>query len=85
MNPFRLHWRSFLLPKAGHAYDECEDSIDGDPETGRFAVADGASESYAAGEWARLLTAAFVANGPEVDWLTGPRETNGKPRQPAAP
>jgi hypothetical protein len=69
-----LRWRSFLVPKVGHAPDECEDAAAGDPDAGRFAVADGASESYAAGEWARLLTEAFVATGPTGDWLKTPRE-----------
>jgi protein phosphatase 2C-like protein len=69
-----LRWRSFLVPKVGHAPDECEDAAAGDPDVGRFAVADGASESYAAGDWARLLVEAFVATGPADDWLKGPRE-----------
>jgi hypothetical protein len=73
MSDLSLHWRAFLVPKVGHAADECEDSACGDPATGRFAVADGASESYAAGDWARLLVEAFVADGPEGDWLKGPR------------
>jgi len=67
-----LRWRSFLVSKAGHAPDECEDAIDGDPEAGRFAVADGASESYAAGEWARHLVMGFVHGGTD-DWLTASR------------
>ena len=68
-----LRWRSFLVPKAGHVADECEDAAFGDPGLGRFAVADGASESYAAGDWARLLVEAFVALGPDGDWLKDPR------------
>jgi Protein phosphatase 2C len=68
-----LRWRSFLVSKAGHAADECEDAIDGDPEAGRFAVADGASESYAAGEWARHLVMGFVHGGGNDDWLTASR------------
>src|SRR4051812_26494692 len=71
--PEPLHWRSFLVPKDGHAADECEDAVAGDPVVGRFAVADGASESFAAGEWARLLVGAFVGAGPARDWLAGPR------------
>jgi len=71
--PESLHWRSFLVAKDGHAADECEDAVAGDPAAGRFAVADGASESFAAGEWARLLVDAFVGKGPSRDWLTGPR------------
>ena len=74
MPEFGLRWRSFLVPKVGHAPDECEDAAAGDPDAGRFAVADGASESYAAGEWARLLAEAFVATGPTGDWLKAPRE-----------
>ena len=69
-----LHWRSFLVPKDGHSADECEDAAAGDPTVGRFAVADGASESFAAGEWARLLVEAFVTKGPIKNWLAGPRE-----------
>ena len=73
MNAPPLHWRAFLVPKDGHTADECEDAVAGDPAAGRFAVADGASESFAAGEWARLLVAAFVAGGPAGDWLAAPR------------
>ena len=71
--PESLHWRSFVVPKDGHAADECEDAVAGDPEAGRFAIADGASESFAAGEWARLLVDAFVGRGPSRDWLAEPR------------
>jgi Protein phosphatase 2C len=74
MPEFGLRWRSFLVPKVGHAPDECEDAAAGDPDAGRFAVADGASESYAAGDWARLLVEAFVATGTAGDWLKAPRE-----------
>jgi hypothetical protein len=68
-----LRWRHFLVPKSGHAADECEDAVAGDPIVGRFAIADGASESYAAGDWARLLVSAFVKRGPVDDWLDEPR------------
>jgi len=68
-----LTWRTFLVPKRGHSEAECEDALAGDPSTGRFAVADGASESYAAGEWARLLVETFVRDGCDGDWLTAPR------------
>jgi hypothetical protein len=71
--PESLHWRSFVVPKDGHAVNECEDAVAGDPDTGRFAISDGASESFAAGEWARMLVAAFVDRGPSRDWLTVPR------------
>src|SRR5829696_7044340 len=74
MPELSLCWRHFLVPKSGHAAEECEDAIAGDPSAGRFAVADGASESYAAGHWARLLVDAFVTTGPAGDWLKDPRE-----------
>lgn len=73
MPPPPLRWRQFLVPKSGHVADECEDAVAGDPVVGRFAIADGASESYAAGDWARLLVSAFVATGPAGDWLASPR------------
>src|SRR5262245_13635898 len=69
-----LHWRSFLVPKDGHALAECEDAIAGDPKLGRFAIADGAAESYASGDWARRLVDAFTKNGPIGNWLAGPRK-----------
>ncbi|HKA06230.1 MAG TPA: protein phosphatase 2C domain-containing protein [Gemmataceae bacterium] len=74
MNPSPLRWRSFLVPKAGHSAEECEDAIDGDPEAGRFAVADGASESYTAGEWARYLVGAYVRPPEGTDWFAAARE-----------
>ncbi len=67
-----LRWRSFLYPKRGHSAAECEDAIAGDLTTARFAIADGASESFASGEWARLLVEGFVAAGTNRDWLAAP-------------
>ncbi len=52
---------AFCLPKRGNSADEYEDASAGDPERGRFAVADGATESSFAGLWARLLVDGFVA------------------------
>jgi hypothetical protein len=71
--PLSLRWRSFLVPKDGHAEAECEDAVAGDPTIGRFAIADGASESYASGDWARLLVDAFIEHGPSEDWLNAPQ------------
>src|SRR4051794_1984465 len=71
-----LRWRALSLPKKGHAAEEYEDAWAGDPASGRFAVADGASESAFAALWARLLTEAYVAGGNPRDpgsWLQGPR------------
>jgi hypothetical protein len=53
---------------------ECEDAIAGDPASGRFAIADGASESYASGEWAKLLVDGFVRAGTNRDWLQVPQQ-----------
>jgi hypothetical protein len=64
-----LRWREFRLPKRGHRADECEDYCLAAPQFGRFAVADGATESSQSGEWARLLVEAFVQrSGGPVEW-----------------
>jgi hypothetical protein len=52
--PFRLH-------KHGHRADEYEDALAADAERGRFAVADGATESAFAALWAGLLAESFIA------------------------
>jgi hypothetical protein len=56
-----LRWRALRLPKLGHTDEEYEDAWAADPASGRFAVADGASESSFAALWARLLTEGFLA------------------------
>jgi hypothetical protein len=66
-----LRYQHFCLPRHGHATAECQDAVAGDPERGRFAVADGASESAYSGEWARLLVEDFVAgSGAAPVWPT---------------
>jgi hypothetical protein len=66
-----LRFQQFCLPRRGHASAECQDAVAGDPARGRFAVADGASESAYAGEWARLLVEAFVAGSDAIPvWPT---------------
>jgi hypothetical protein len=55
-----MSYRSFCLPKRGNSAEEYEDACAGDPRSGRFAVADGASESSFAGLWAKLLVGGFV-------------------------
>jgi hypothetical protein len=67
-------WQHFHLPKEGHAPDEYEDAFAGRPAAGRFAVADGASESAFAGTWGRILVRTYVRKGgPWSDWLPGAR------------
>jgi Protein phosphatase 2C len=56
-----LCWRVLHLPKHGHTAEEYEDAWAADPAAGRFAIADGASESAFANLWARLLTDGFLA------------------------
>jgi hypothetical protein len=73
--PFSLAWRSFQLPKQGNTQAEYEDAFAGCPERGRFAVADGASESAFAAAWARLLVKAYVrVPGPWPGWLPAARQ-----------
>jgi len=50
------------VPKRGNTPAECEDAFAANAEKGRFAIADGASQSMFSGLWARLLVDAFVAN-----------------------
>ena len=69
-------WGVLCLPKRGNTEDEYEDAWAVDPARGRFAVADGASETSFAGRWAQLLTEAFLAaDDPRavVEWLAAPR------------
>ena len=49
-----------LLPKQGHSPAECEDAFACNPTTMRFAVADGATESFDAASWARRLATKWV-------------------------
>lgn len=81
-------WQGFGLPKRGHAADEYEDAYAADPDAGRFAVADGASESSFASLWAQLLVEEFVHPASRRDspngWLAPLRqrweaEVDGRP------
>jgi hypothetical protein len=69
----QVKWRAFSLPKRGNRIEEYEDAYAGNPEAGRFAVADGASESSFSGLWAQLLVEGFVRPTPreedEKSWL----------------
>jgi hypothetical protein len=66
-----IRCRSFSLHKEGNAADEYEDAFASNPKSGRFAVADGASESSFAGSWAKLLVEGFVAlrGRTSMDWI----------------
>jgi hypothetical protein len=73
--PPALDWRTFHVPKNGHTQEEYEDAFAGDPKSGRFAVADGASESSFASSWAQILVNAYVGKpGPWAAWLPAARK-----------
>ena len=82
-----LNWRAFTAPKAGGVLSELEDAHAGDVQAGRFAVADGASESAFAAAWADLLVERYVANGGRwSNWLLPARQTwEQQCRQPDLP
>jgi hypothetical protein len=57
----QLRFRQFCVPRQGSAPSDCLDAAAGDPDLGRFALADGASEGGPdSGRWARLLVDDFV-------------------------
>lgn len=60
----------FWLPRSGNAPEEYEDASAADAAAGRFALADGASDTSFADLWARLLVEQFVAQAPLdlADW-----------------
>ena len=60
--------RGFRLPRHGLTLDECEDAWACNNPARRIAVADGASESIYAGEWARYLCAAYVSDPSDNDF-----------------
>jgi hypothetical protein len=64
-----IGFRELRVSRRGHRLDECEDASAAAPERGRFALADGAAESFLGGLWARLLVEDFVrADEPHPDW-----------------
>src|SRR5438067_1583543 len=64
----RLHCQVFSLPKRGNDASENEDAYAHSIAHGRFAVADGATESSFAALWAQLLVDEFVKPGTPADW-----------------
>ncbi len=67
-----LQHRAFRQSKGTGPLDQCEDAFAVNPDTGRFAVADGATESSFADLWARLLVEQFASsdNADLVPWDT---------------
>ncbi|MCY2987327.1 MAG: protein phosphatase 2C domain-containing protein [Planctomycetota bacterium] len=68
-----MEYRAFGLPRHGNTPAECEDTWAADQAGHRFAVADGATGSVFARDWARLLVDHFVAADCDADqwpqWL----------------
>lgn len=56
----------FLLPKEGAGPEECEDAVGVNVGALRFALADGATEAFDAGNWARALAAGWVESEGEA-------------------
>jgi len=71
MKTTAIRWRSFHLHKDSNEPDEYEDAFAGNAAAGRFAVADGASESSFASLWAKLLVEGFIAarGRTTLNWL----------------
>jgi hypothetical protein len=59
MAGFRVFW----LAQQGNSPTEYQDAFADDAAAGRYAVADGVTQSGFARSWARLLVTAFVADG----------------------
>ena len=57
----RYDFTALSLPRRGNTSGQLEDAVAGAAATGRFAVADGASESCFADLWAELLVEEFVS------------------------
>lgn len=74
-----LRWQAFHTHKRGNAPEEYEDAFAGEAGKGRFAVADGASESSFVATWAQLLAEGFIAAAgkpwSDLDWLGAARKS----------
>ncbi len=52
--------RLVRVPRTGSSLEECQDAADFDLDRHRFAIADGATESWNSGIWAQMLCADYV-------------------------
>jgi hypothetical protein len=59
----RLRASLLHLQKDGNVPVEYEDAAEFDPVAGRFAIADGATDAYDSGRWARMLAGSFLSDG----------------------
>jgi len=64
VTPSDWNLTQWWLTKRGNSLEEFEDAFAVDPAVGRFAVADGATESSFSGRWAEALVQAFVRQPP---------------------
>jgi hypothetical protein len=75
---FNLDIRVRTTPKAGNTESQNEDAAALGPKLRRVAIADGASEGWQSGPWARVVAAAFVRTPPTPesfdDWVGSVRE-----------
>jgi hypothetical protein len=77
----RLIAQAYSFPKDPAAPREWEDAAAYSVRNGRFAVADGASQSYRSGEWAELLVRAYVTSFPASRTPASPDGGVGPARQ----
>lgn len=68
-----LDVQAFSVPKRGSSEEEYEDAFSHDVLLGRFAIADGASESSFARRWAELLVRGYVSLPPSLSRRRGQR------------
>jgi hypothetical protein len=73
--PFELDFRVRTVPKAGNTDAQNEDAVAIGPKLRRVAIADGASEGWQSGPWARVLVKECVRTPPMPDsfaeWVAG--------------
>jgi len=76
-NPHLQGWFAASVPKAGSRAAENEDATVADAKRVRFAIADGATEGWQSGGWARHLAKAYVDQPPGppdfTNWLDAAR------------
>lgn len=63
----RLASRLFTVPRIGDRFDENCDASASSNQHQAFAIADGASQSFNSGDWARLITTHWVASNQTID------------------
>lgn len=66
----RLSAQLFTVPRIGDRPDENCDATATSNQNQAFAIADGASQSFNSGDWARLITTRWVASDQTIDIKT---------------